>query len=65
LQLARRCRTRRRRRNAVSTHWLAALAIDLGYYDQSHFNRDLRRFAGVIPRALIENRSVLGPGFDA
>jgi methylphosphotriester-DNA--protein-cysteine methyltransferase len=29
---------------------LTAAALDAGYYDQSHFIRDFRRFAGSSPR---------------
>jgi len=30
---------------------LAAAALDSGYYDQAHFNRDFRALAGLAPRA--------------
>ena len=40
---------------AGQTADLADLAIDSGYYDQSHLNRDVREFAGVTPGALLES----------
>jgi AraC-like DNA-binding protein len=33
---------------AVNANWVRA-AIDCGYYDQSHLNRDFRQFAGLPP----------------
>jgi AraC-like DNA-binding protein len=34
----------------------ATLALDLGYADQSHFNNEFRRFAGVTPGVFLERR---------
>lgn len=34
----------------------AALALELGYADQAHFNNEFRRFAGVTPRTFVERR---------
>jgi AraC-like DNA-binding protein len=35
---------------------LTAVALDAGYYDQSHFIREFRRFTGVSPGALFRTR---------
>jgi transcriptional regulator GlxA family with amidase domain len=55
-------RTLKSRRTPVS---LADLALSAGYYDQSHFNRDVREFAGTTPSALAASLLPDGGGFAA
>lgn len=38
---------------------LAALASDLGYTDQAHLTRDLRRVGGVTPGAYLRSLAAL------
>ncbi|MGZ3440296.1 MAG: helix-turn-helix domain-containing protein [Polyangia bacterium] len=39
---------------------LSSLALDAGYYDQSHMNGELRALSGLTPRALIGTRNAGG-----
>lgn len=41
---------------ATTAPSLTRVALDAGYYDQSHFIRDFKRFAGASPSALLESR---------
>lgn len=44
---------------------LLDVALDAGYYDQSHLNRDVRAFAGITPGALVRSHLPDGGGLSA
>jgi AraC-like DNA-binding protein len=44
---------------------LAEIALDCGYYDQAHLNRDFRAFAGDAPSAFFARQLPAGAGFAA
>ena len=43
--------------NAPVRPRLDQLALDCGYYDQAHFNRDFARFSGTTPGAYLKQRA--------
>jgi len=44
---------------------LLDVALDAGYYDQSHLNRDVQAFAGITPGALVRGQLPDGGGLSA
>jgi AraC-like DNA-binding protein len=44
---------------------LCEIALEAGYYDQAHLNRDFRAFAGRTPTELLAARLPAGAGWDA
>src|SRR3954447_5664998 len=44
---------------------LCEIALEPGYYDQAHLNRDFRAFAGRTPTELLAARLPAGAGWDA
>ena len=43
-------------RNEAAPNW-ARLALECGYFDQSHFIHDFRNFSGLTPTEYVRQRS--------
>jgi len=60
------CRIRRFQRALGELHRIkqmdwSAVALECGYYDQSHFIRDFRQFSGLTPSAYRDMRGSIEP----
>jgi AraC-like DNA-binding protein len=52
----------KRRLERADGHGLSEIALDCGYYDQAHLNRDFRAFAHATPTEFLARRLPDGGG---